>query len=330
MIEKLRKIKIKISKKWGVFSIFVFFSLILWFLNALNQEYTTNISIPVDYYNMPKGKANTSNLPTNLLIAVKAYGYNILKYELKKNFAPFKVDLSSSSFSRLYANDTSWYYTLTKEYIEQIDNQFQGDMKVEFLKPDTLYFHFTNLIQKKVPIVANAKVLPAVQYVLKDKVKFKPDSVLLKGPASILDTIKNVKSQYFELLNVSSSVTEDVNLKNINGVKIIPAKVKLIADIEEYTEMSFRIKITKLNVPDSVYLHLFPSYVTIICKVGISNYKNISADDFEVDVDFNSILKNMGTQLATKVIARTNKIYSYYQTPEFVEYVIEKKQKPNY
>ena len=323
MIKKIRKIKI--NKKWGVFSIFVFFSLVLWFLNALNQEYTTDISVPVDYYNIPKGKANTSELPNDLLIAVKAYGYNILKYELKKNFVPFKVDLSSSSFIQLYANDTSWYYTLTKEYIEQIDNQFQGNMKIEFIKPDTLYFHFTNLIQKKVPIVANAKVLPADQYILKGKVKFKPDSVLLKGPASILDTLKNIKSQYFELLNISSSIREDVNLENINGVKIIPSKVKLIANIEEYTEMSFRVNITSLNVPDSVYLHLFPSYVTVICKVGISNYNNVSADDFEVDVDYNSILENMGSKLATKVIAKTNKIYSYYQTPEFVEYVIEKR-----
>ena len=323
MIKKFRNIKFK--KKWGVFSIFVLLTFVLWFFNALNKEYTSELTIPVEYYNMPKGKANISELPNNLIVIVKTFGYNIMKYELKKNFIPFEVDLSSTSFEKLYKNDTNWFYTLTKEYIEQIDIQFKGDIKVELLKPDTLYFHFTQLKHKKVPVIANANIVTADQYVVINTLQFKPDSVVLKGPALILDTLNNVETKYFEYLDVSSSISKSVKLKEIDGIEIIPNEVNFTLNIEEYTELSFKVNITSLNVPDSVYLHLFPSYVNIVCKVGISNYKKVEGNDFEIIVDYNSILENMGTKLATKVISHPFYIYDYYQTPEFVEYIIEKK-----
>lgn len=323
MIKKIKNFKI--SKKLIIFLVLFMFSSLLWFLNALNQEYNTEIRVPVEFYNLPKGKTNVSELPENLKVAVKAFGYSIFKFEMRKNFTQFKIDLSSATFSKMYFNDSTWFYSLSKEFIDQLDNQFAGDMKAEFIKPDTLYFHFTQLISKKVPVISNVKIVPVEQYILKDKVHFKPDSVVLKGSALALESINSIKTDSYLFENVSSNLSESINLQSIDGIIISPKKVLLLANIEEYTELNFKVNIKTINVPEDLKLNLFPSYVTVFYKVGISSYKNIKASDFEVIVDFKSIVENMGNKIETNVITYPSDVYSFYQTPEFVEYVVDKK-----
>lgn len=323
MIEKIKKFKI--SRKLIIFLVLFLFSSLLWVLNALNQEYNTEILVPVKFYNLPKGKTNISELPKNLKVAVKAFGYNIFKFEMRKNFTSRKIDLSSTTFTKMYSNDSTWFYALSKEYTDQLDNQFSGNMKVEFIKPDTLYFHFTQLISKKVPVISNVKIVPSEQHILKNEIHFKPDSVVLKGSAFALESINSIKTVNSVFENVSSNISENIYLQSINGIIVSPSKVKLLANIEEYTELNFKVNIKTINVPDSIKLDLFPNYVTVFFKVGISSYKNIKASDFEVIVDFKSILENMGNKIETNVVTYPSDVYSFYRTPEFVEYAIEKK-----
>lgn len=317
--------KIKISKNLGIFSIFVLFATIIWFLNTLNQEYNTDIKLPVTYYNMPQGKVNISNLPEEFNVSVKAYGYDIMKYQLKKNFIPSKLDIGSSKFTPLLKNDTNKYYILTNELVNQIENEFNGKMKVEYIKPDTLYFNFTDISLKKVPVTVNADITPESQYIFKEDIKIDPDSVTIEGPLAIIDTIQSVETSFFELKSLSENTIYNAKISEIEYTEIIPSSVDLYVDIEEYTEVRFKIPIEKMNVADSVYLHLFPNYVNIVCKVGLSNYNNVKGSDFKVIVDYYSIFEKEGSKLYTQLINYPEAVYEYHYTPEFVDYIIEKK-----
>ncbi len=324
---KLKFRNIKINKKTKVFSFFVLISAILWFLNALNQEYTTEIKIPVNFVNFPKDKANTSKLPTEFIATVKANGNEIFKYQLKSKFIPFKIDLSFLKYQKLLNKNSNNYYILTRDFMDQIEAQMLGKMHVEMLKPDTVYFHFTPLISKKVPIISKIKIIPRDQFIVKGKIKINPDSITIKGPKTIIDTIKYIQTINKTYNDVYTNIKSKIPLEKINNIRLEPKYVNITAKIEQYTEVSFKVPITPINVPDSINLYLFPNYVTIVCKVGKSNYQNVSASDFEVIVDFNFLMHNIGSKLPTKVIVYPSDIYDFYQTPEFVEYIIDKKNK---
>lgn len=317
--------KIKISKNLGIFLIFVLFATIIWFLNTLNKEYNTDIKLPVIYYNMPQDKVNISNLPEEFTVSIKAYGYDILKYQLKKNFIPTKLDIGSYKFNPLLKNDTNKYYLLSNELINQVENEFNGKMKVEYIKPDTLYFNFTEFSTKKVPVIVNADIIPKSQYIFKGDIEIEPDSVTIKGPLAIIDTIQSVKTNFFELKALSENTIYKAPISEIEYTEISPSSVDLYVNIEEYTEVRFKIPIEKENVADSVYLHLFPNYVNIVCKVGLSNYDNLKASDFKVIVDYYSIFEKEGGKLYTQLISYPKAVYNFYYTPEFVDYIIEKK-----
>lgn len=316
--------RFKIGKKWQIFSVFVFFTTILWFLNALNQEYSTDIKVPVHFYNLPQNKANIADLPKNFTATVKAYGYNILKFQLKKNFTPLRIDLSDVQFFRLFNNDTNQYYVLTDNYSDYIENMLQSNMQIEMLKPDSIFFHFTTYKEKYVPVVIDANISVATQFVLKSPPSVTPDSVLIGGPAISIDTIEQLYTKNFSLNNVKTISQKTIDLQEIDGVTTTPQNVNVTVDVEEYTELRFKVQIESTNVPDSVDLLLFPNYVNVVCKVGVDNSNNISGNDFKVIVDYNSIFTNMGTELSTEIIEAPTNVYEYYQTPEFVEYIIEK------
>ena len=323
MISRLKDIKI--GKNWQVFSIFVFFTGVLWFLNALNQQYITEIKIPVSFYNLPRNKANVSELPKSFIATVKAYGYNILKFQLKKNFVPLKIDLSEVQFYQLSNNDTNKFYILTETYSDYVENELQSDMTLEILKPDTVYFQFTTYKEKYVPVIINANIKAKTQFIIKDNFIITPDSVLLGGSAIMLDTINYIKTSFFDLQNLSKTTNYVAELQPIDGIVVTPSSVNLTINIEEYTEKRYNIPITTINVPDTVELLLFPNYVNVVCKVGIDDYESIKPSDFKAIVDYNSIYGNMGSQLQTEIISYPEKIYEFYQNPEFVEYIIEKK-----
>ncbi len=317
--------KIKIGKKTRVFMVFVILTSILWFLNALNQEYVTDIKVKVVYYNFPKDKSNISELPKNFTVSVKAYGYEIFKYQLKRKFVPLKIDLNSGKFSRLFDDDTTQFYILTNEFKDQLESQLQGKMQIEMLKPDSIYFHFVTQKRKKVPVKSQITINPDKQFVLKTPPVFSPESVTISGPSIYIDTIENIPTEKITLNNLKGNIEQEVDLQQIKGLEILPKKVKFSAEIEEYTEVTIKLKIITINVPDSLTLHLFPASITIYCKVGINNIDKINPDDFLAIVDFNTIENNISEEIPVKIATYPPNIYSFYYSPEFVQYIIERK-----
>lgn len=317
--------KIKLNKNLVIFSIFVLFSTIIWLLNSLNQEYTTNLKMPVIYENMPKNKANISDLPDEIIVSVKADGYDILKYQLRNTFIAAKLDIGESKFIRLNESDTNKFFILTTEFSEQIEKHLSEQMKIQYLKPDTLHFNFTTFASKIVPIALDGNIIPKSQFILRGEIILNNDSVKISGPLSIIDTISEVKTKHFSLQNLSKDTSYTAEMPEIEHITLNPKNVKIYINIEEFSEKRLKIPINKTNVPDSFYLHLFPNSITIISIVGESEYEKVTATDFKASVDYYSIFEKEGSQLSVKIDDAPNNIYSYRFTPEFVEYIVEKK-----
>ena len=315
------------NKNLRIFSIFVVISFILWFFNALNQEYINKLLIPVTFKNFPQNKANVSDLPNNLVVSVKANGLDILKFEMRKSFSPLTIDLSQLKFD--YVNkDTTIAYLLTYRIKDEIEVQLQGKFKVEMISPDTLFFRFSKLSFKKVPVkIDNIKILPQKQFYVKTPPTVEPDSVTIRGPLAIIDTISEIYTKPLELIDVKENIKQKAELIIPPEINCNTQSVTIFAKIEEFTEKTFKIKIIPTNVPDTMKMELFPDEVTVICKVGISRYDNIQSNAFVAIVDYNSIHTNKGEKLYVRMIAYPSTIYSYSYTPEFVDYILEPKKK---
>ena len=114
---------IRIDRNILSYIICVIIAAILWFLNALNKEYTSEISYPVRYTDFPKGKYLVSSLPSTITLEVKAKGFTLVGYRISTSFLPISLDINSYS-NYMLEKDNILEYTLKLSTIkDKINNQ---------------------------------------------------------------------------------------------------------------------------------------------------------------------------------------------------------------
>lgn len=322
LIEFLKKKNIRIDRNIITYLICVVIATILWFLNALNKDYTAVISYPVRYVNMPKGKHLVSNLPSTLTLEVRAKGFALLGHRASTSFLPITFNVNTYS-NHLLERDEVLEYTLnTNEIKDKISNQLNTDIKLLDITPATIEFKFAQSVNRNIAIRPTVEYTLKRQYIL-NKITATPDSILVSGPAIIMDTLRYVPTESVNLKELGKSVSREVGLAGVQGCTYDDVLVNLDLQVEQFTEAKKTIGLKAINVPDSLYLRLFPDNINITYDVGLSNYEKISNEDFMFYVDYKQIV------LSSYLDVKTGKVPAYIKnliySPQKVEYIIERK-----
>ena len=185
-------------------------------------------------------------------------------------------------------------------------------------------FNFDYLKIKRIPVLPNVNINCQQQYMLVGKPYLDPDSVVISGPSYVLDTINAIYTKKIELDNVSEPIDKTITLEEIKGTDAEKRRVKLIADVDKFTETRLEIPIITKNVPDSLKLKTFPKAVTISYLVPFKIFEGIKAEDFQVTVDYASIGTSQKYKLKTNLDKKPANINVLGWEPKNVEFIIEK------
>lgn len=304
--------------------VFVGIATVFWFLNKLTNEFNATVNYPVKYKNLPKNKVLISELPSKLKLHVNAYGYSLLKYKLSP--VPFPVIIDLEDYEKhLTREDVTRFTIHTRQIKSNINQQLGKDIDLLDVLPDTISFYFANIVSELVAVAPDAELEFDPQCMLDGEISFLPDSVIVKGPQNILDTLSYVytKKQKFKRLN--KPMERNVALAEIDKLKFAKKRVVMKLPVTKFTEADIEVKINTINVPDSLTLITFPQKTKVSYMVSLANYDKISESDFIFEVDYLDIEKLLGQKLSIKSKYQTNKVSSVSISPDIVEYIIENK-----
>lgn len=295
---------------------------ILWFLNNLNKDYSAELTYPVKYINFPEGKYPVLKLPSHLQLEVKAKGFALLGYSIRTSFLPITFNVSTYC-NHLQKRDDIFEYTLnTNDIKDKIGSQLSTDIKLVNVYPEEIVFKFAAAVHKKVAIRPTLDYTLKRQYILNRVISI-PDSILISGPATIIDTLKYVTTAPLTLENVGKNISKTLKLVPVEDCSFKEESAEVVLDVEQFTEAKRTISITPLHVPDSVNIRLFPPTVNISYDVGLSKYEKVTDNDFVFSVEY-PLQGNM-TYLEVKVRKAPAFIKDLSYTPQKVEYILEKK-----
>ena len=314
----------KYDKRLFVFLIFVIIATIFWFLNQLEQEYETNVTLPVRYTNFPEDKILVNDLDKYFDIRVKGFGYKLLEYKISNKFLPFVIDVNSITMRMYSRKDYVKFYALTKNLSDKIEQQLSSELQIITIEPDTLFFDFADRIHKKVPVVSRVKPLPASQYMIKDQILINPDSITISGANPIIDTINQVYTKKVEINDLTQNFQEFVAIQRYDNVDYSEEKVKISIMIEKFTEGNLKVPLKVKNVPDSLILRTFPDEISVSYFVALSDYDKVLPQFFDAEVDYNDININ-NNKVKVRVTNWPDYIRSLRFYPQAVEYLIERK-----
>lgn len=317
--------KITMNKKFVVFLFFVAISTVFWFLNALSKEYTATIDHPIRYYNFPKDKVLVGKLPNYISIKVNAYGFAILreKYRLKTSFDAIDLNVKNLGLRKI-TGSKSKYYILTRYEQAKIARQLRKEIKLLEIYPDTIYFDLADIVSKKVNVYPDVDFTLDKQTMLNGEISVEPDSILISGPQTIIDTIDSVKTDFQNFKLLSKLITRNVALQAMDGIIYNTKRVIVTIPAEKFTEKKIKKDIKIKNLPDTLILKLFPNHIDVSYQAALSNFDKISTEDIILSVDFNDTKESLSNKLKLQLEsypAEAKKI-KYY--PTHVEFIIEK------
>jgi hypothetical protein len=223
-----------------------------------------------------------------------------------------------------YSSDSNRYYVLTRTLKDIIQRQIGSEIVLNYITPDTMFYEFSLVERKKVPIEPNIDIEYASQFMLGSGVISKPDSIIISGPHSLTDTIKKVQTFYRKFTKVDKSFSVDLKLIPITNVYFVRKQVTLIIPVEKYTESFVMVPIQVINLPDSMEMKTFPASVKINYIVALRSYNKVRPRQFRAVVDYRTTNSSINNKLKVTLERQPAFVKSVTYRPRNVDYIIEK------
>ena len=268
------------KRKLSIFFKCLLLSLLAWLLFALSNSYTYTKTTPIQFVNEPSSKAIRSLQSDTVKVKLESSGWFLLFSSIIREEQKIQVDLSG-------LENRNW--VILSNQIGFINRQFPNSQKVTSFSPDTLFFDFSSQYEKRVPVEVRHDLKFEKQYGIVSSIQTVPSQVTIFGPKEEVDLIKVWHTDTVYGNQQKSSIKRRVGLSQVNSgkVRVYPHHVEVEIPIGELTEKTFEIPIKTLNKSDFRSVRLIPSKVQIRALVALKDYNTITANDFEVQVDFN-------------------------------------------
>lgn len=306
-----------------VFSFFLAIAIIIWLLNALSKEYTTEIEYPITYSKFPENKILVSDVPDHLGLKVNAHGYALLSYKLSNRPIPLSFPITSFTMNTMNG-DTSRLFLLTRFARERVARQLPSELQLLEISPDSLIFQFATEVSRNMPVQPVINFTPGRNFVLKNKVTIRPDSVRVTGPDIYVDTMQAVPTRTIGLGTLEKSYRGMVQLKGFPRIRYSTDRVECTIELEKMTEVQVMVPVQISGLPDSLLMQTFPQEVRVTGRIGLSNYERIVPEAFWVGVDYEETLENKSRlQVQLRTVPNDLSGVSFY--PQTVEYLLSVK-----
>lgn len=318
-LEKIRSFLFaKKSREFLIFLFFVFVSFSFWLLQVLNDDYETELSVPLRMKNVPENVVLTSDLPTELKIGVKDRGTVLVNYLLGQTLYPVTLDFEE------YTDKGSQVRIPAVTLSKRIASQLNQSTKLSTIKPDTLELIYTRGQGKKVPVKLRGEVKAERQFYISNVV-YSPDSVMVYAPKEILDTITSAYTEELYIEEISDTTRRRAKLMPVKGAKFTPSYDDVTFLVDMYSEKTVDVPVQGINFPGDAVLRTFPAKVQVTFQIGLSQFKNVTADDFVVVVDYKKLHENTGDKCKPILVQSPSIVNHVRLSPQEIEYIIEQK-----
>jgi hypothetical protein len=303
-----------------VFLVCLCISIMMWLFIELMKNYTDEIKYNITFENAPGNLILINGGDSVISIGMNAQGFELLVAKYAQKRRTLSIDLSSLKIHP--SGDGFSAYLPSEKVIEQLGNQIRFEKEITNIKPDTLFFRFSEIFRKQVPVVPDVSYTLHEQYDVTDSLKFNPHYITVSSIKSIIDTLSFVKTQKLVLNDLDSTVNMGVALykgADQRMIKFSSDSINISISVEKVTESSYTVPVSIKG--DDKNLKIFPDRVEIICRVPLSQYSQIEKSDFTTEVEYLPSMKNE-KKLRVKLVKFPEKIKIVKIVPDEVEYII--------
>ena len=306
------------QKKVKVFSLFLGCSFFAWFLSNLSDSYESRCDFDIHYRNLPDTMLLGKNAVNSMEAKLRTSGFQFLYYKFFTK--RLDIDVSQASFQ-------NGQYLIPEEVLKkQIDKQLSQNISLLDLDRRRLIVDLYQVTSKEVTVAPNLDIQFEQNYILDGPVEITPPQIMVKGPASEIDTLKQIETNVTELSNISDDFEVEASLqlpRGLDNTIYSTAQVQISGKVAKFSEEVFTLPIQVINPPEGYRVKTFPNTVSVLCKATLERLKGISESDFQVVVDYSKVSSSSQNTLYLQLQRSPSEIFDVRLLEKTVNFVLE-------
>ncbi len=305
------------QRKLKVFLLFLLCSFLAWAISKLSEVYESRANFRIVHQNIPDSLLLNRNSNRLLTAKIKASGFQFLGYSL----SPKSIVLDLGGV----LEQEGEYFLTANTVKNQMERQLPNSVSLMELDAPIFYTDLYRVDFKHVPVLPKINLRLAQNHLLKGPLKVSPDSIRIRGPKKHIGKVREISTVPFELNEVSTNFSRELALESLDSlgnIVIDTKKVTVSGEVVRFSEKEFVIGIKTRHVPEGFRLRTFPDHITIVCKAGIEQLKDLKTTDFEVFVDYDALVDKK--YLFIELEKKPDDVFSVRLLQNRVEFVLEK------
>ena len=304
------------GKNWMLFLLSLVIAVLLWMLRNRSRSYSDFVSIPIVAECNIDGHTFESSNFLEITARCKATGYQLGYLNRKADRGkPMHVLFDRKD---MHEKDGEFFYVTSDNLQEYSYLIFGESVSVEYFVTDTAMFRFPYENCRKVPVKVVTSIVCRPQYCLTGPVRTDPDSVLVYGNPSYLETIDCVETVPLRYYNLTLPKQGVLNLSVKPGVRVSAETVNYSISVGRYVEYSKNIPVKTENVPHGKHLHVVPSSVSVTFHCVYPYHLDI-LEDVEAVIDYQDFLKSLKGSCIPKMRNLPGVVISCSTSPQLCE-----------
>jgi YbbR domain-containing protein len=287
-------------------------------MNKLAQDYDTVLKISPKLRTALLGVYSDA-ADNTLYVQVRASGFFILGKKFSDNNS-FIIDIKESSES----NHKSGLKIATLNLKDKIRDDFDKNVQILSIEPDTIYFNISEYITKKAPVTGDFNLSFKDEFRQYAPIQFFPDSVTVTGSPERVAKVKSIALHPKKYENIDRPLEDIANIAVSQDISVSPSKIRYKIPVERCTEGIVSVAVRAVNVPDEHGLILLPAKVNIKYLVPLKDYASVAVNSFLAEVDFNDTNTSLNRHVKVKIVQRPPSVFDVKVEPAFVEFLIQK------
>ncbi|MFQ3213609.1 MAG: hypothetical protein ACJAT1_001702 [Marivirga sp.] len=293
----------------------IFTATTFWFFNALNDDYTTRISYPIDFVYQDSGLIVVKELPDNVKINVTGGGWNLLRKTFWFTIDPVDIQLDNPANDKYFLG-ASLYATIADQL---------NEVQLNFIETDTLWVDIDSLKTHKAKIAFDSsKVLLTKTFRINSPITFSTDSVKFTGPSRFINNIPDVIFLSSQKEEVEKDFSEELTFSTYGSslVNRNPVEVEVRFKVAKFINQELMLPYKFKNTPQDSANYIFKdSLFTLNFDIQEKSASQYSLDSFKIFIDYalinkkdsltRPILESVPTQINKENIITSPILYKY-------------------
>lgn len=288
----------------------------LWLSVNLREQYQISLDAPLTIDGIPEGMAIRTPVPATLQLRFRGDGWRLATL-LIGSVPHLHVPLSSLAPDNptISINDVLDRIALARG-VQLID-----------INPDTVSVMLDRKGNKTVAVIPDVTVSFRDGYGQVGPVIVSPESITVSGATTVLEQITAWHTAAVRFDDLKNPLEEDVRIAESadHPLEFSPASVKIRVNIQPFAERVFSgLPVEIRALPPNRDIIFIPPKVEIVARGGIRQLASVLPVDFQVSVDYASILKDT-TGYIDPTVTPPSGMQVVAQRPERLQYIVRKR-----